>query len=172
MPKPSSDFKSLKKDKTTVPAWFFSQSAILPYRWKDNQLEVLLITSHTGKHYVIPKGVIEPSMTAVDSAAKEAFEEAGILGLPDAKSLGEYSYKKWGGHCRVLVYPMEVRKILKQWPEQKERSRKWVSIEEAMSLLKHKKLRPLIRQWSLAVYAHRKGKMQKSKKSTQLSELF
>ena len=150
---------------TKVPTWFFSQSAILPYRWKDKRLEILLITSHTGKHYVIPKGVIEPTMTAADSAAKEAFEEAGIRGVPSTKALGEYKYKKWGGRCRVQVYPMEVREILKHWPEQEERSRRWVSTAEAISLLKHKNLRPLISQWSTTLCALQKGVMKKKKKS-------
>ncbi|NIA20006.1 MAG: NUDIX domain-containing protein [Xanthomonadaceae bacterium] len=144
------------KNKSKVPTWFFSQSAILPYRWKDDQLEILLITNHRGKHYVIPKGVIEPTMTAVDSAAKEAFEEAGIRGVPATKSLGEYKYKKWGGRCRVQVYPMEVREVLKKWPEQKERSRKWVSTEKAISLLKHKNLRPLIIKWSSSLCSGKK----------------
>ncbi len=158
MPKPSSDCQLLMKNKAKVPSWFFSQSAILPYRWKDKRLEIMLITNHTGKHYVIPKGIIEPTMTAVDSATKEAFEEAGILGLPDPSPLGQYSYKKWGGRCQVQVYAMEVREILEQWPEQKQRTRKWVSPDEALPLLKHKNLRTLIKQWSKTGATQLKGK--------------
>ena len=166
MPKPSSDASSLKKNnKNKVPSWFFSQSAILPYRWRNNQLEILLITNHTGKHYVIPKGVIEPTMTAAASAAKEAFEEAGILGIPATKPFGEYNYKKWGGRCRVQVYPMKVREVLEQWPERKERDRKWVSAEEAITLLKHKKLRPLITKWASSLSDRQKRAMKQAKKS-------
>ena len=148
-----------------MPSWFFSQSAVLPYRWQGDRLEILLITNHRGKHYVIPKGVIEPGMTAADSAAKEAFEEAGILGISEAKPAGEYSYKKWGGCCRVQVYPMEVQEIFAQWPEQKERSRRWVSTEKALSLLKHKNLHPLIKQWSAGLCARHKKAMKQQKKS-------
>lgn len=148
-----------------MPARFFSQSAILPYRWEDGQLEILLITNHTGKHYVIPKGVIEPGMTPVDSAAKEAFEEAGILGVPETRPLGEYSYKKWGGRCRVQVYPMEVREILKHWPEQQERSRLWVSTAKAIFLLKHKNLRRKISRWADILGPRQKEGMKQQQKS-------
>ncbi len=152
--KPSKTVKA-EESKAGVPARFFSQSAILPYRWKDGKLEILLITNHTGKHYVIPKGVIEPGMTAVDSAAKEAFEEAGILGIPEGKPLGQYTYKKWGGRCRVQLYAMEVQQVLAHWPEEEQRSRKWLSTKKAVSLLKHKNLRPLVNRWSKAAVSQR-----------------
>jgi len=150
MPKPSNPSKTAGTGKNgdEVPSRFFSQSAILPYRWHDGQLEILLITNHTGKHYVIPKGVVEPGMTAVDSAAKEAFEEAGILGVPDGTPLGQYTYKKWGGRCRVQLYAMEVRQVLAHRPEEEQRSRKWLAVKKAVSLLKHKNLRPLVKRWS------------------------
>jgi 8-oxo-dGTP pyrophosphatase MutT (NUDIX family) len=61
------------------------QSGVIPYRIENGQIEVMVITSSTGKRWVIPKGLIEPDMTPQDSAAKEAWEEAGLLGkvFPD-----------------------------------------------------------------------------------------
>jgi 8-oxo-dGTP pyrophosphatase MutT (NUDIX family) len=53
---------------------------VIPYRIRDGKIEVMLITSSTRKRWIIPKGMIEPDMTPQDSAAKEAWEEAGIIG--------------------------------------------------------------------------------------------
>ena len=47
------------------------QSGVIPYRWRDGRLEVLLITSMRSGDWIVPKGLIEPDMTAHDSAAKE-----------------------------------------------------------------------------------------------------
>ena len=71
-----------------------SQSAIIPYRFNDGQLEILLICSSSKKHWVIPKGIIEPGLSPVSSASKEALEEAGVKGISDKNKLGQYSYHK------------------------------------------------------------------------------
>ena len=87
------------------PAWIYRQSAVLPYRRRDGNLEVLLITSRGGRRWVLPKGIVEPGMTAPVSAAKEAREEAGIEGAVSERVLGSYRQDKWGGTCRIEVFP-------------------------------------------------------------------
>jgi len=62
------------------PTFLVERSGVIPYGRRDGAVEVLLITSSDGQHWVIPKGVIEPGMSAAESAAKEAYEEAGIRG--------------------------------------------------------------------------------------------
>ena len=59
----------------------FSQSAVIPYRLSKNGLEILLITSLKRKHWIVPKGYIEFNLTPFESAKKEAYEEAGVLGF-------------------------------------------------------------------------------------------
>jgi len=114
-----------------LPDWIYAQSAILPYRRQGDDVEVLIITSRKGKRWVLPKGIIEPGMTAAASAAKEAMEEAGVEGRVMAQSLGRYRYRKWGGTCEVEVFPMEVTRELNRWSESGFRSREWVTLEEA-----------------------------------------
>ena len=85
-----------KKD--TTPRWMFRQSGVIPYRFKQGVLEILLITSQHRKRWVIPKGVIEPDLTAVESAIQEAWEEAGLTGRASEQTIGSYIYYKWGWH--------------------------------------------------------------------------
>ena len=81
----------------------------------------------------------------MESARKEAWEEAGIEGDIDQEPLGSYTYSKWGAECTVTVYPMNVTKLVDEgsWEEQ-HRGRRWVDPEEAESLLKQKQLAPLV----------------------------
>ena len=116
------------------PQWFYVQSAVVPYRMAGGSAEVLLITSRGGRRWTIPKGVVERHMTAAASAAKEAYEEAGVRGDVDAASLGSYEYEKWGGTCAVEVYAMRVTEVLDDWPESRRR-RRWLSLDEAASAL-------------------------------------
>jgi 8-oxo-dGTP pyrophosphatase MutT (NUDIX family) len=123
----------------------FDQSGVIPFRHPKGKLEVLLITSLGGKRWIIPKGIIEPDLSAEESAQEEAFEEAGIKGKIIAKPIGEYQYSKWGGICNVKVYPFRVERILGDYPESHLRKRKWVSVEKAGSLVDIQELVELIR---------------------------
>jgi phosphohistidine phosphatase len=127
------------------PAWIYRQSGLLPFRWRGEKLEVLLISSRGGKRWVLPKGIVEPGMSPAASALKEAIEEAGIDGSPGETPLGRYRYDKWGGTCEVEVYPMRVDNERDTWPESKIRRRRWQSVRKAMRRVKNKGLRQLIK---------------------------
>ncbi|MEF8699295.1 MAG: histidine phosphatase family protein [Candidatus Accumulibacter sp. UW20] len=127
-----------------VPKYFFTQSAVLPYRYVDGRLEIMVIASRKGTRWVIPKGVKEPELSLRDSASKEAFEEGGIRGRLDDKPLGHYEYKKWNGVCKVAVFPMAVSESVAEdeW-EESHRQRRWIDPEEARRLLDEPALRKL-----------------------------
>lgn len=129
------------------PAYYYTQSAVIPYRLRDGKPEILLITTRKRRHNIVPKGIVEPGLTAPDSAAKEALEEAGVEGEVAGTPLGSYRYEKWGGTCTVTVYPMRVTRVLPedQW-EESDRGREWVSPEAAAGRLKQKKLHALVRK--------------------------
>lgn len=112
-------------------ALFIQQSGVIPYRILDGEIEVMLITSSTGKRWVIPKGLIEPDMTPQDSAAKEAWEEAGLLGNVSPAIQGTYLYQKGGGIFRVQVFLLQVENVLEDWPEAGKRKRQWLSAAKA-----------------------------------------
>ena len=113
----------------------FEQSAVIPFRMNKNIPEILLITSQSGKRWIIPKGFVEPNLSPAESAVKEAYEEAGVKGTVYSKRLGSYDYEKWGGICSVVVFPMKVEQELQNWPERMWRERKWVTIKQASDIL-------------------------------------
>ena len=133
------------KEKRDRPAYYYRQSAVVPYRIHKNQMQVMLIGSSKRNHWVVPKGIHEPGLSAEKSAEKEAYEEAGIRGTVSKSMLGEYEYPKWGANCRVEVYAMNVKQILpdSEW-EETHRGRKWLNIDEALGLIKEQSMRPMI----------------------------
>jgi 8-oxo-dGTP pyrophosphatase MutT (NUDIX family) len=52
--------------------------------------KVCLVQSRSGKRWVIPKGCIERGQTALETALQEAWEEAGLMGVPKAEPVGSY----------------------------------------------------------------------------------
>jgi phosphohistidine phosphatase len=123
------------------------QASALPFRKTDDKLEILIITSRSKKRWIIPKGIIEQGDSDINTALKEAQEEAGINGNIGVKNIGKYSYKKWGGICKVIVYPMEVTEILDNWPEMTIRSRMWVSSKDAIDKVKPDKVAEIIKNY-------------------------
>lgn len=117
------------------------QSAVIPYRILHGKIEVMLITSSGGKRWVIPKGLIEPDMTPEDSAAKEAWEEAGLLGKVFPDLLGTYEYQKSGCTWQVGVFLLQVQTVLEDWPEASKRKRQWVSIPKAIKRVNEPELK-------------------------------
>lgn len=127
------------------PAYYYRQSSVIPYRRDEQGLQLLLVASSKGTHWVVPKGIHEPGLSAQDSAAKEAWEEAGVEGIVDQAELGRYHYEKWEAQCDVTVYPMEVTRELSEsdW-EESHRGRQWVSTEEARRLIRQPALVAII----------------------------
>jgi phosphohistidine phosphatase len=127
------------------PAYYYTQSSVIPYRLRKGLVEILLIASSKKKHWVVPKGIKEPGLTPRDSAAKEAWEEAGVEGEVSRSILGSYTCEKWGASCTVDVYAMEVTAIVpeEQW-EERHRGREWVSPDEAAKRLRQKELVPMV----------------------------
>ncbi|MBT8439105.1 MAG: NUDIX domain-containing protein [Gammaproteobacteria bacterium] len=133
------------------PAYYYQQSSVIPYRDINGKLEIMVIMSSKNKHWVIPKGIHDPGLTAQESAEKEAFEEAGVEGKASKKELGRYRYPKWDAECEVKVFPMQVSKVIPevQWQE-RHRMRQWLSVEKAAALIKNPDVQRLVKalpQW-------------------------
>jgi 8-oxo-dGTP pyrophosphatase MutT (NUDIX family) len=130
------------------------QYAALPWRRRDDgRIEVLLITSRETRRWVIPKGWPMKGLKSPKTAAREAYEEAGVKGDVAKKKLGEYHYEKrlrTGElqHVRVAVYPLEVKAEAKTWPEMAEREKLWTTAEEAAPLVDEPELKALIGRFS------------------------
>ena len=122
----------------------FTQSGVLPYRRKDNKIEVLLITSIRKKKWIIPKGYVEFNLSHFESAKKEAYEEAGVYGENETIELGSFKIIKAIGICTIKVYSMEVNKILDDYPDKEKRKRKWFTLEDAAQNIEMPELKQII----------------------------
>lgn len=113
----------------------YQQSSVVPWLKEDDEVSVVLITSQSG-NWIVPKGLVEPEMTPIESAAKEALEEAGVLGNAEPVLLSTYDYNKWGGVCHVKVFPLAVSTLLEDWDEKDWRERQIVPLSEAAQMVK------------------------------------
>lgn len=126
-----------------------TQYAALPWRRGPEGLEVLLITSRETRRWVIPKGWPMRDFAPDAAAAREAFEEAGVVGKTRRRGIGTYHYDKRlrSGrvqHVRVMVFSLEVAELRDIWPEMVERDREWVSLAEAAHRVDERELKALI----------------------------
>ncbi|WP_051335272.1 NUDIX hydrolase [Methylocapsa acidiphila] len=102
------------------------------------------------RRWIIPKGWPIKGLKPPKSAAREAYEEAGIRGTVGAKSIGIFSYEKRLEEnsavvpCEVRVFPMLVKRQLDTWPEAHEREARWFEPSKALSMIKDEGLRELI----------------------------
>ncbi len=119
---------------------FYKQSGVIPV-FEDR---MVLITAKKSTRWVIPKGHVEKGLTPADSAAKEAFEEAGLIGVVHKEVAGQYQYSKFGNLFLVKVYPLLIDTMLDEWDEMHDRQRKLVTPAEAVELVEHKDLRRII----------------------------
>jgi len=117
---------SRKKGGAPIP-----QSGVVPYRHGARGIEILLMTTRSGKRWSVPKGMIEPSLSVTASAAKEGFEEAGVEGLVFERKIGTYRYSKKGRIWKVELYPMKVTHQHVDWPEANWRTREWLTVRDA-----------------------------------------
>ena len=127
------------------PAYYYHQSAILPWRQGKKDWQVLLVGSEKKQHPMIPKGIIEPFMSARDSAIKEACEEAGVMGKTSKIPIAHYTYQKWGAICNVAVFLMKVTKVcpVSQW-EESGRGRIWLDWQIAKNQVRQPEVSQLI----------------------------
>lgn len=137
------------------PAYYYTQSAVIPYRLDAaGKADFLLIGSSKKHHWVVPKGIKDPGLTPQESAAKEAWEEAGIRGQVSDEPLGRYQVDKWGAQCSVDVYAMQVTEVVDEdaW-EESHRERRWLTPEVAALSLKQAELGTLLAEFAAGLQA-------------------
>lgn len=131
-------------------AWAIKQVAALPYRIEtDGSAQILLITSRETKRWVVPKGNPIRGLQPHQSAAHEAFEEAGISGIACPVSIGVYHYDKRRANgtlrqAQVELFPLSVITQFDNWPEMHERNTAWFPLSDAAAAVDEDELRALI----------------------------
>ena len=116
------------------------QAAVIPLA--DGR--VGLVTSSSGRRWVVPKGMIDPGHSAGEAALVEAWEEAGLDGVLDPEPVGSYLYEKYGRTHHVLVYLLRVTEEAMDWPERDVRRRQWVDPAEAVDRVDEPGLKEII----------------------------
>lgn len=139
-----------------------SQVAALCWRQSPKGLKILLITSRDTGRWVIPKGWPMHNRTPAQAAAREAYEEAGLRGVVDERLVGIYTYRKSFGLGRrlwvaVRVFPLEVRELLRKYPEIGQRKARWFSPEKAARRVSEPELSALILHFDPADFADREA---------------
>jgi 8-oxo-dGTP pyrophosphatase MutT (NUDIX family) len=109
----------------------FKQFAALPFRTREDDLEILLITTRKKRRWSVPKGWPIKRTAPHETAVIEAYEEAGVRGAIGEKQIGRFrkrrQRKKQSVLCEVQIFPLEVTHEQNDWPEKRERNRMWVA---------------------------------------------
>lgn len=113
------------------------QAVAIPYRRKPDGFEILFVTSRKKKQWILPKGGVPRGMLPHNAAAREAMQEAGVLGTVQPEPIADILVERRGGQdmagaVRFIFFPIAVTTELAYWPEDYFRKRKWLPLEQAL----------------------------------------
>jgi len=118
------------------------QYGALPFSiTEEGEMRVLLVTTRGRRDWIIPKGWPIRNLTASATAAREAYEEAGLVGaIVGEDPVGFYRYERQRNSgratiCEVAVFLFAVERQLHKWPEKSERKTRWFAPDEASKLV-------------------------------------
>lgn len=125
------------------------QAGALCWRRGAAGVEILLVTTRRTGRWTPPKGGLITGRTNPESAAIEAWEEAGVRGEIAETALGAYATlksRKRGGWVKlsVEVYPLRVTEMKKRFPEKGERKLRWFARKTAAQMVREGALRRMI----------------------------
>jgi 8-oxo-dGTP pyrophosphatase MutT (NUDIX family) len=133
------------------------QYGALPYRFTPTAaLEILVVTTRQSRQWIVPKGWPIKRLSPAKSAAREAFEEAGVRGKIGARALGVFRYKKGANgngngsdpDYEVKIFPLLVRRQSATWPEFGQRVVQWVDPEKAIALIRDPELKTIVEKFA------------------------
>jgi 8-oxo-dGTP pyrophosphatase MutT (NUDIX family) len=132
----------------------------LPYRFTPmGRLEILLVTTRQTGRWIVPKGWPVKGLTPAKSAAREAFEEAGLRGKIGTRPVGAFRYTKTADDpagdmdCEVKIFPLLVKSQSAAWPEAGQRDLRWADPETAIALIGDEELKAVIAAFAKRVAA-------------------
>lgn len=138
------------RDLATSPSGpAYVQAAALCLRSGPAGREVLLVQTLRLRQWVIPKGWPVEGCSLSESAAQEAWEEAGARGTIWPDAVGHFTYtkiKKSGlpVQCRAHVFRLDVTETAETYPEADKRARLWVPVARAAEMVRDAELRPIL----------------------------
>ncbi|KAF9939838.1 hypothetical protein KVV02_004529 [Mortierella alpina] len=124
----------------------------VPVDKKGRRILLVESTKNDGE-WVLPKGGWENDESQEEAAARETWEEAGVIGKI-VSNLGEFEHKmnkRTGVPESIFIFfEMEVERIEEHYPEKKKRARRWFSFEDAKQIVSKKVMRKALEQCSLS----------------------
>lgn len=139
------------------------QYGALPWRYRGDEIQVLLVTSRRTRRWIIPKGWPMDGIKPTMAAAREAKEEAGVQGETVERPIGVYRYMKVLRNgtempCRVEVFALQVTKESHDWDEMDARERRWCSVNDAATAVVEPQLKVIIRRFGTRMTAELRRK--------------
>jgi 8-oxo-dGTP pyrophosphatase MutT (NUDIX family) len=134
------------------------QFAALPFRITDGEVEVCLISTRKKKRWSVPKGSLIKRTSPRQTAATEAFEEAGLFG--DVGKLKIATFKQRVLHKgrttrgNVDVFPFRVMGEAVDWPEKHQRELIWVPPQKAVEMVRKPGLKRTIIRFAGSMERH------------------
>jgi 8-oxo-dGTP pyrophosphatase MutT (NUDIX family) len=128
-----------------------TQYAAIPFQVGPDGLRIFLMTSRETRRWVIPKGWPIRGLKPREVAAREAFEEAGLVGtIIGKRPLGAYHYTKQfspdaSALCQVKVFLLSVDHQVDDWKEKGQRAFCWLEPARASQMVDEGGLAELIR---------------------------
>lgn len=120
-----------------------TQAGAMPFLFKNGILHIVLVTSSSGAHWIVPKGTLEKNMTRQEVALMEAAEEAGAIG---ALEHGLKTDCRMADQRHLHLYPLRVAVLLPHWPERLMRRRVVLPIYQALLRIRDPELARAIRR--------------------------
>ena len=125
------------------------QVSALPIRQTAAGVEILLVTTRRALRWILPKGQLRKHAGNAQAAARNARNEAGIVGRISERPIGRYLFWK----CRkmsfelvsVEVYPLDVTCQLARWRDRGRRERRWLAPEKAARMVLEPGLKKILR---------------------------
>jgi 8-oxo-dGTP pyrophosphatase MutT (NUDIX family) len=128
------------------PLAIVEQAGALCIRDNGGVREVLLVSSLDSDRLGIPKGHVEPDESSWSTAEREAFEEAGIVGIAHKSQIGGFFYRKSLGEQTyyLRVYRLDILECAADYPEKNLRTVTWVPLAAAVKAASRRGLRKLL----------------------------
>ena len=129
------------------------QVAALCLRGEGPAREVLMVTNRgrKRKRWILPKGWPVGGLDLPGSAQQEAWEEAGVRGQARPEPVGQYLHANLHAddfvqQIEVRVYRIDQPTMLDDYPEARQRDRRWLPLAEVASIVDQPGLAALLRQ--------------------------
>lgn len=133
-------------------------AALCHRRREDGHVEVLLLTTRETRRWSIPKGWTIKGLKPHQVAAREAWEEAGVVGKAKKKPFGTFTNVKTLKSGKKVAAFIDVHAVAFErgdpdFPEAGQREVVWVTPFEAANMVLEPGLKSILNNFGIAVRA-------------------